>query len=142
MHAAFDISALLSDDARACLLDAVFTGDFGLPATAYGNCTKSGVDAPVTGRFGYDLARATPNPFHSSTSIQFSVPSRQHVSIEVYNILGQRVRTLVDETLDANSYVREWDGRSDNGVQVSSGIYFYKMVAGDYSKTQKTVLLK
>jgi hypothetical protein len=142
VHAAFDISGLLSDDARACMLDAVFTGDFGLPVTLYGNCTKSGVDAPVAGRFGYDLARATPNPFHSSTSIQFSVPNRQHVSIEVYNILGQKVRTLVDETLDPNSYVREWDGRSDNGVQVSSGIYFYKMVAGDYSKTQKTVLLK
>ena len=142
VHAGFDLSALLSDDARACMLDAVFTGDFSLPATSYGNCTNSGVDAPVLGNFGYDLARATPNPFHSKTAIKFSVPSRQHVSIEVYNILGQRVRTLVDETLDANSYVREWDGRSDSGAQVSSGIYFYKMVAGDYSQTQKTVLLK
>jgi len=142
VHAAFDVSALLSDDARACLLDAVFTTDFGLPATAYGNCTQSGVDAPLAGRFGYDLSRATPNPFHSETAIKFSVPTRQHVSIEVYNILGQKVRTLVDETRDANSYVEKWDGRSDAGAQVSSGIYFYKMVAGDYTQTQKTVLLK
>ena len=96
----------------------------------------------MLGRFGYDLARATPNPFHSKTSIKFSVPSRTHVSIEVYNILGQKVRTLVNEDLDANSYVRDWDGRSDNGQQVSSGIYFYKMVADNFSKTQKTVLLK
>jgi hypothetical protein len=147
VHSGYDISAYLSDDARACYMDAVFTAPiasfgFGLPATSYGNCTKSGVDAPVLGRFGYDLARATPNPFHTTTSIKFSVPSRTHVSIEVYNILGQKVRTLVNEDLDANSYVRDWDGRSDNGAKVSSGIYFYKMVADNFSKTQKTVLLK
>ena len=76
------------------------------------------------------------------TSIRFSVPSRSHVSIEVYNILGQKVRTLVDETLESNSYVREWDGRADGGAKVSSGIYFYKMVAGDYSATRKAVVLK
>ncbi|MGH2569935.1 MAG: T9SS type A sorting domain-containing protein, partial [bacterium] len=142
VHAGFDISALLSDDSRACVLDAVFTGDFGLPATAFGHCCISIPVAPVVGRFGYDLARATPNPFRRATSIRFRVPSRQHVSIEVYNVLGQRVRTLVDETLDANSYAREWDGRSDDAVPVSSGIYFYKMLAGDFRKTEKTVLLK
>jgi hypothetical protein len=142
VHSGFDISAFLSDDARACYMDAVFTGEFGLPATAYGNCTNSGVDAPVAARYGYGLARAAPNPFHATTSIKFSVPNRTHVTIEVYNVLGQKVRTLVDEDLDANSYVRDWDGRSDNGAKVSSGIYFYKMVAGDFSETRKTVLLK
>jgi flagellar hook assembly protein FlgD len=52
------------------------------------------------------------------------------------------VKTLVDENMEANSYVRNWDGRSDNGAQVSSGIYFYKMVAGEFSATKKAVLLK
>ena len=60
----------------------------------------------------------------------------------MYNILGQKVRTLVNESREANSYVEKWDGRSDAGAQVSSGIYFYKMVAGDYSATKKAVLLR
>jgi hypothetical protein len=143
IHCGFAIEALVSTNARACLLSKVFATDFGLPAP-YAACANSGTDAPVVsaGRFGFDLAQATPNPFRDATSIRFSVPSRTHVSIEVYNILGQKVRQLVDETLDSNSYVREWDGRADSGASVSSGIYFYKMVAGDYSATRKAVVLK
>jgi len=144
VQAAFSMGNFLSDDARACFLNAMLVGEFGLTDMSYTGCQNTGTGAPVVaaGGFGFDLAAAAPNPFVSSTSIKFSVPSRTHVSIEVYNILGQRVRTLVDEQLDADSYVREWDGRSDAGSQVSSGIYFYKMVAGDFSATKKAVLLK
>ena len=106
-------------------------------------CVKNGVDAPVVqAQYGFQLAQATPNPFTKTTSIRFSIASKEHVSVEVYNILGQKVRTLVDETLEANAYTREWDGRSDSGEKVSNGIYFYKMVAGDFSDTKKAVLLK
>ncbi len=144
VHCGFGIEALVSDMARACLLNRVFVTDFGLPATSFTGCINSGTDAPVVanGRFGFDLAQATPNPFSENTSIRFSVPNRTHVSIEVYNILGQKVRTLVDETLEGNSYVRDWDGRADGGAKVSSGIYFYKMVAGDFAATRKAVMLK
>jgi hypothetical protein len=144
VHCGFAVECLVSDMARACLLNKVFVTDFGLPATSFSGCIMSGNDAPVVAnaRFGFDLAQATPNPFTDATSIRFSVPSRTHVQIEVYNILGQKVRTLVDETMEGNSYVREWDGRADQGAKVSSGIYFYKMVAGDYSATRKAVLLK
>jgi hypothetical protein len=140
----FDIGCLVSDTARACILNRTFTTDFGLPATSFTGCINSGVDAPViaNSRFGFELAQARPNPFSDATSISFSIPSRSHVQIEVYNILGQKVRTLVNETMEANSYVRNWDGRADTGTKVSSGIYFYKMVAGDFSATRKTVLLK
>jgi hypothetical protein len=141
---AFDIGCLLNDTSRACILNRVLTTDFGLPATSFTGCINNGVDAPViaNSRFGFELAQARPNPFSDATSISFSVPNRTHVQIEVYNILGQKVRTLVDETMEANSYVRQWDGRADGGTKVSSGIYFYKMVAGDFSATRKTVLLK
>ena len=106
-------------------------------------CVKNGVDAPVVeARYGFQLAQATPNPFTKTTTIRFSIASKAQVSVEVYNILGQKVRTLVDETLEANAYTREWDGRSDSGEKVSNGIYFYKMVAGDFSDTKKAVLLK
>ena len=143
IHSGFGLGALLSDASRATLLSKTFVTDFGLWDMGYVGVIN-GVDAPVVtnSRFGFDLAQSSPNPFATSTQIRFSVPNRAHVSIEVYNILGQRVRTLVDESMEANSYVREWDGRADTGERVSSGIYFYKMVAGDYSATRKTVLLK
>ena len=140
----FDMGSLLSDNARACLLNTLFTQDFGMAATIYSGCENNGVGVPNVGesRFGFELAAAAPNPFSDATSIRFSIPSRTHVSLEVYNILGQKVRTLVNESREANSYVEKWDGRSDAGQQVSSGIYFYKMVAGDYSATKKAVLLR
>jgi hypothetical protein len=143
IHSGFGLGALVSDASRATLLAKTFVADFGLWDMNYVG-VSNGVDAPVVAnsRFGFDLAQASPNPFANSTQIKFSVPNRAHVSIEVYNILGQKVRTLVDESMEANSYVREWDGRADTGERVSSGIYFYKMVAGDYSATRKAVLLK
>ena len=101
------------------------------------------MDAPVLGRFGYDLARAMPNPFHSKTAIKFSVPSRQHVSIEVYNILGQRVRTLVDEVQSPDDVTPvRWNGVNNAGQPVSSGVYFYRLVTKDFVKTKKMVVLK
>jgi hypothetical protein len=144
INTAFDIGCLLNDASRACVLNRAFTSDFGLPATSFTGCVPNGVDAPViaNSRFGFELAQARPNPFSDATTIAFSIPNRSHVQIEVYNILGQRVRTLVNETMEANSYVRSWDGRADTGNKVSSGIYFYKMVAGDFSATRKAVLLK
>ncbi len=144
VHMGFGLENMLSDNSRACFLNAVLTTDFGMFATSYTGCENDGVDAPNvgSGRFGFELAQAAPNPFVDNTKIRYSVPSRQHVSIEVYNILGQKVRTLVDEAKEANSYVAEWDGRADGGARVSSGIYFYKMVSGEFSATKKAVLLK
>lgn len=139
----FDISALLSDASRACIMGRVFATDMGITVLNTPSCVKNGVDAPVVNaRYGFQLANATPNPFTKSTAIRFSIASKEHVSVEVYNILGQKVRTLVNESMEANSYVREWDGRSDSGERVSNGIYFYKMVAGEFSDTKKAVLLK
>jgi hypothetical protein len=143
--AGFDISAFFNDDTRACFINALVENDFTTMTDIVNDppCATNGVDVPqVNPGYGFQLAAAAPNPFESSTSIKFSVASRTHVAIEVYNILGQKVRTLVNESLEPNSYVREWDGRSDDGAKVSSGIYFYKMVAGDFSDTKKAVLLK
>jgi hypothetical protein len=144
VHAGFGLESMLSDNSRACFLNAILTTDFGMFATSYTGCENDGVGVPNVngGRFGFELAQAAPNPFVDNTSIRYSIPSRQHVSIEVYNILGQKVRTLVDEAKEANSYVAEWDGRSDAGARVSSGIYFYKMVSGEFAATKKAVLLK
>lgn len=139
----FDMASLLSDASRACVMGRIMATNMGITLLNVPACVKNGVDAPVVNaRFGFQLAQSSPNPFAKSTSIRFSIASKEHVSVEVYNILGQRVRTLVNESLEANTYVRDWDGRSDAGERVSNGIYFYKMVAGDFSDTKKTVLLK
>jgi hypothetical protein len=142
VHFTFGLEALLSDHSRAVVLSR-WLNYTGLPGITVVPHKGNGVDAPeIANGFGFNLANARPNPFKQATSIQFSVPTQTHVSIEVYNILGQKVRTLVNESMDANSYVRDWDGRSDEGAAVSSGIYFYKMVAGEFSATKKAVLLK
>jgi hypothetical protein len=149
VHDGFGLESLLSRAAIACYLDIVLHSPSicGLTPDPGYNCSqvgqRSGVDAPeIANGFGFALQQATPNPFAEATSIRFSVANRTHVTLEVYNILGQRIRTLVDEPLEANSYERAWDGRSDSGSEVSSGIYFYKMVAGDFSATEKAVLLR
>ena len=88
------------------------------------------------------LTQNFPNPFNPVTQIEFGIPEKSHVTLAVYNVLGQRIRTLVDETLPANNYTAEWDGNSENGVRVASGIYFYKLETSLYTETKKMILLK
>ncbi|MFQ6093200.1 MAG: FlgD immunoglobulin-like domain containing protein, partial [bacterium] len=68
--------------------------------------------------------------------------SPPHTTLKIYNILGQEVRTLVDELKEPGYYTVTWDGRNERGDPVSSGIYFYRLTAGDYSSTKRMVLLK
>ncbi|MCB5231178.1 MAG: T9SS type A sorting domain-containing protein [Candidatus Cloacimonas sp.] len=83
-----------------------------------------------------------PNPFNPETSISFELKSEESVLIEIYNMRGQKVRTLVNNRLSAGSHSLEWNGKDDNSQEVGSGIYFYKMVAGDYSSTKKMIMMK
>ena len=90
----------------------------------------------------YRLFQNYPNPFNPTTVISYSVPARVNVTIEIYNILGQRVATLIDrEELAGNHYV-EWNSKSNRGMPVSSGVYFVKMQAGSFSQVKKMMLLK
>ncbi len=91
----------------------------------------------------FALSQNYPNPFNPVTTIAYSVANRTEVSLTVYNILGQEVRTLVDQEMkDAGYYRIGWDGKNDAGVQVSSGIYLYRMQAGSFIKTRKMLLVK
>jgi hypothetical protein len=90
----------------------------------------------------YDLSQNYPNPFNPQTTIAFSLKNRGHVSLNVYNVAGELVRTLVNEERGAGSHKKEWDGRDNAGQEVSSGVYFYKLVANSFSQTKKMVLLK
>jgi predicted CXXCH cytochrome family protein len=83
-----------------------------------------------------------PNPFNPSTSIRFSVPKESRVKIEVYNVAGQLVKTLLDEALRAGNKEVVWDGTAASGAKVASGMYLYRIQAGDYTAVKKMVMLK
>lgn len=71
-----------------------------------------------------------------------AVPVSSQVSLSIINVLGQRVRTVIDKQLAAGSYTLEWDGRDEVGQAVSTGVYFYRLEAGEYVATRKMLLLK
>ena len=91
---------------------------------------------------GYALGAAYPNPFNPEITIVFSVPNDGPVKIEVFNAAGQRLSILVDEVLRAGTYKTVWDGLAPNGMRVSSGVYLYRMQAGDFVATRSVTLLK
>jgi hypothetical protein len=83
-----------------------------------------------------------PNPFNPSTSLKYQLAKATTVTIKVYNMLGKEVKTLVDKRQAAGTYTIQWDGTSDPGRNVASGIYFCKMVTPEYTRTHKMMLLK
>ncbi len=89
------------------------------------------------------LSQNYPNPFNPTTTIKYTIAERGHVSLRIYNVAGQLVRTLVDEIL-APEAVRPvtWSGVNDSGQPVASGVYFYRIVTSGFSQTKKMVLLK
>jgi hypothetical protein len=85
----------------------------------------------------YILMQNYPNPFNPSTSIEYSVPISQYVSLKVYDILGNQVAELVNERKDAGRYEVNF-----NASNLSSGVYFYKITAGNHIETKKMMLIK
>lgn len=83
-----------------------------------------------------------PNPFISSTNIRFELKSPANVTLEIYNLLGQKVRTLIQNKLKADNYNVVWNAQNERGKIVPSGIYFYKIKAGTYSSSGKMILQK
>ena len=90
----------------------------------------------------WSLEQNYPNPFNPSTMIEFALPRRVAVKMTVYNVLGQEVRTLVDGPLSAGQHKVAWDGVDSHGTGVAGGVYFYRLVADDFSETRKMVLLR
>ena len=90
----------------------------------------------------FSLGQNYPNPFNPTTRINYWLPQRAHVEIDVYNILGQKVTTLVNGDRAAGAHTAEWNGMDGSGNQVSTGIYFYRIKAGDFVESKKMLLLK
>ena len=90
----------------------------------------------------FSLSQNYPNPFNAVTVISFALPKTGHVKLEVYNILGQKVKDLVDEVVTAGYKKVVWDGKNNGGNDVASGVYFYRIKTQEFVEVMKMTLLK
>ena len=111
-------------------------GDVAIPVRAGGSTFDDVKPAQ------FELKGNYPNPFNPETVIMFDLPQQTPVTLKVYNILGQVVNTVVDDVLPAGSHAVRWDGKNDQGHDVASGVYFYRIKAGGFESTQKMTLLR
>jgi len=100
--------------------------------------TRIGEGIPTT----YSLAQNYPNPFNPETAINFSIKQAGKVSLKIYNLQGQLIRSLVDEDKLAGSYSIIWNGTNDQGIRVSSGTYLYTLKVNGFEDTKKLVFMK
>jgi hypothetical protein len=90
----------------------------------------------------YALEQNYPNPFNPATTIRYSLAKKSDVVLEIYNTLGQRVRTLFSGAQGTGNYAITWDGTNDNGGHVASGVYFYRLRTGEYNAVRKLVMIR
>jgi len=90
----------------------------------------------------FALKQNYPNPFNPVTTIKYQIPAESRVVLSVYNILGQRIKTILNDVQPAGYYTVQWNGRDETGNQVASGIYFYRIQADGYVNTCKMLFMK
>ena len=90
----------------------------------------------------YSLSDNYPNPFNPETTISYGLPEQSNLSLIIYNLMGQEIMRWGEQNSQAGFYQKIWNGRNKFGVPVGSGVYFYRIIAGDFVQTRKMVLLK
>ncbi|NBB87495.1 MAG: T9SS type A sorting domain-containing protein, partial [Bacteroidetes bacterium] len=83
-----------------------------------------------------------PNPFRTQTTLQFDVPEPVDVTLSVYDVMGRKVATLVDQPMQAGAHEVVWQGRGRNGQTLASGVYFVRLTAGDRTATQRLTIVR
>jgi hypothetical protein len=105
--------------------------------------TAEAVSRPAATRpVSYVLHPSQPNPFNPSTQIRYELPQGDRVRLSIYDVTGRELRVLVDEVKEAGTHTASWDGTDRNGQALASGVYFYRLEAGDFSRTHRMTLLK
>jgi len=105
--------------------------------------TITGVEhGPAELPISYILNQNYPNPFNPTTNIEYSIPVKGFVKLQIFDILGRSVAILVDDVQNAGVYHATWTGKTGNGIPMSSGVYFYRLQSGAFSKTERMLLLK
>jgi len=115
--------------------------------TVFGVCLRGELTAGVPQiatnlPMAYQISQNVPNPFNPSTEISYRLPESGAATLEIFNLAGQRVTTLVQGEQKAGTYTVTWRGRDDRGREVSSGVYFYRFTAGGMAETHRMLLLK
>ena len=90
----------------------------------------------------FSLAQNYPNPFNPTTTIQYSVPTTGKVRLEIFNIVGQKIATVVDQVQTPGTWTALWNGKNDQGITVSTGLYLYRLSTNSYVATKKMMLIK
>jgi hypothetical protein len=103
-----------------------------------GTSVANGQQAPER----FSLSQNYPNPFNPSTTIRYRLLINSEVHLTIYNMLGQRVKTLVQTKQPAGSYTVQWNGTNDAAAPVASGVYFYRLQAGDFAGSRKLLLMR
>jgi hypothetical protein len=112
-----------------------------LAAGNVGSNPGAATDSPATPLVA-SLRQNHPNPFNPTTEISFVAPKRGRMTLRIYNVRGELVRTLHDGMIEAGTHTREWNGRDDRGSMAASGIYLYKLDGFGKTLTKKMALLK
>ncbi len=150
---------LCADDAGPSVAGKTYMSASGGSGTWFDASSSLSVDLGIRARFAptlilsveevdgplpetYRLDQNYPNPFNPSTSIGFSLKRASYVQLEIYNLLGQSVRTLVDKSLSTGNYETTWYGKDEAGRDVASGVYFYRLITDEYVGTRKMLLLR
>jgi hypothetical protein len=124
----------------------MYVGTFSMNVPLLHKFTKEPVSVRPSDRTiaeNFSLSQNYPNPFNPTTTIQFSLPTQTSVRLDIYNMLGQRVKTLVaDEMLQAGNYDVVWNGTNDQNITVPSGMYIYRITAGNFVDSKRMMFLK
>ncbi len=101
-----------------------------------------GIEQVSTVPQDFSLSQNYPNPFNPTTKIEFGLPHQSNVSLKIYDIIGRKVATVLNEEKSAGRFVVEWNGKNDLNRHVASGVYFYKLEVGKLIETKKMLMLK
>jgi len=142
-HLKFQFKKGTWNNARKLYLDKliVFNMEGGLLKTDFDKSSKGENDF-ITIPKKFAVHKNYPNPFNLYTNIRYELPEEAYVTIKIFNTLGHEIRTLVTENRPAGSYNIQWDGRDEQGNQVVSGLYFYRIQAGKFNDALKMLLMK
>jgi len=127
----------------------IVASTLGFLATDFGSFTvgRPGLTTSVTENTGpltFELLQNYPNPFNPTTTLSFSLPAETPVTLEIFNLIGQRVKVLLDaeNAMSAGRHELQWNGRDDASRPAASGIYFYRLQAGSFVETKRMILMK
>jgi len=122
----------------------ISTNDPSLPVTSVEviRTMVTGIEGQTALPTTFAISQNYPNPFNPTTSIKYQLPQTSDVRLLIYNVLGQKVRTLVNSQIEAGYHSVIWDGRNDEGNAVASGVYIYRFEADKFTRTMKLMLLK